>query len=612
MRTVSLSRCSSAGLVLLLAACAAPETRPAPEPSLAKIDPPTVVADLLTGGLGLDGLRAATPPPFANADLPTAEELRRRALWTNWRGIADLAPGGGYGEVYGSLAAVPGREYHALRTVAGARHPHRVMTQVPDAFDARARCLLVTVSSGSRGIYGAIALAGAWGLPRGCAVAYTDKGAGTEYVESGMRQWHGTAGALDVAEAGAAAFAPSFDAASAPHLAWKHAHSQDNPEADWGRHVRQAAEFGLQALNDARPQDAPFTFDDTRVIAVGLSNGGGAVLRAAELEGDWLDGVVAAAPNVLPGRHGRALYDYSTQAALLMPCALLDARFDRVALARPGGQPAPAALQRCASLRAAGALAGDDVAAQAADALAQLQRQGWTDAALEAGALSTAFDLWRAVAAGYASAYARTQADAMPCGYRYALLDAQGAPRPATAAERAAWWSDATGIPPGAGVMLLDAQAQGTDPTLPGLRCLRALWEQDTPLGVRLREGVEATRAALPRAGLPLIVLHGADDGMVPEAFSGGAYARWVQEEGRAVSYWRVADAQHFDAFLALPVFTTRYVPLLPFAYRALDAMWAHLEHGTALPASREIRPKARSVVDGVVAPLRVEDLALP
>ena len=36
-------------------------------------------------------------------------ELRRRAVWTNWRGIADLAPGGGYGEVYGSLQPVPGR-----------------------------------------------------------------------------------------------------------------------------------------------------------------------------------------------------------------------------------------------------------------------------------------------------------------------------------------------------------------------------------------------------------------------------------------------------------------------------------------------------------------------
>ena len=54
--------------------------------------------DLLTAGLGLDGLRAMVPPAFADAEHPTAAELRRRALWSNWRGIADLAPGGGYGD----------------------------------------------------------------------------------------------------------------------------------------------------------------------------------------------------------------------------------------------------------------------------------------------------------------------------------------------------------------------------------------------------------------------------------------------------------------------------------------------------------------------------------
>ena len=64
--------------------------------------------DLLTAGLGLAGLRAMVPPAFADAAHPTTAELRRRALWANWRGIADLAPGGGYGEVYGSTASVPG------------------------------------------------------------------------------------------------------------------------------------------------------------------------------------------------------------------------------------------------------------------------------------------------------------------------------------------------------------------------------------------------------------------------------------------------------------------------------------------------------------------------
>ena len=95
--------------------------------------------DLLTAGLGRDGLRAMIAPAFADPERPTAAELRRRALWSNWRGIADLTPGGGYGDVYGSTANVPGREFNALATLPGAAQPHRVMVQVPDAFDIARR-----------------------------------------------------------------------------------------------------------------------------------------------------------------------------------------------------------------------------------------------------------------------------------------------------------------------------------------------------------------------------------------------------------------------------------------------------------------------------------------
>ena len=48
--------------------------------------------DLLSAGLGLEGLRAMVPPAFADAAHPTAAELRRRAIWNSWRGIADLSP----------------------------------------------------------------------------------------------------------------------------------------------------------------------------------------------------------------------------------------------------------------------------------------------------------------------------------------------------------------------------------------------------------------------------------------------------------------------------------------------------------------------------------------
>src|SRR2546423_15608935 len=52
------------------------------------------------------------------------------------------------------------------------------MVQVPSTFKKDRACIITATSSGSRGVYGAIGSAGEWGLKRGCAVAYTDKGTG--------------------------------------------------------------------------------------------------------------------------------------------------------------------------------------------------------------------------------------------------------------------------------------------------------------------------------------------------------------------------------------------------------------------------------------------------
>ncbi len=603
---------TAAAFALALAGCAAGPRRATLEPAMLTSQHTSEHRggdDLLSAGLGIDGLRAMVPPAFADAEHPTAVELRRRAIWSNWRGIADLTPAGGYGVLYGSTSHVPGREFSAFARVPGAHQPHRVLVQVPDAFDHAKRCVLVAPSSGSRGVYGAIAVAGAWGLPKGCAVAYTDKGTGTDYFDLDVRAGARADGTIGVAGSnGDLAFVPDARA-GARGVAVKHAHSRDNPEADWGRHVRQAAEFALHALDEAFPADAPFRFDNTRVIAVGISNGGGAVLRAAELDGDsWLDAVVAGEPEVHVDAHGgRALYDYATQAALLMPCALLDlqglAQSPLSALARAQG------AVRCASLaKDGGVLQGADTAAQARRAHALLRDSGWTDPALRAGALSVDFDLWRAVAVTYASAYGRHGVGEHPCGFEFSAQNKDFTPRAATGAERAAWWSDATGIPPGAGVGIIDRRIATPDPTLPGLQCLRALWEGNGADSQRLRKGIDETRAGLPGAGLPVIVLHGTDDGLVPPAFSSAPYVAAAQAAGRNVRYWQVRNAQHFDAFLALPDYGARYLPLLPYVYAALDRVDAYLDDpGNPLPSDTVIATIPRGD-----KPMSTENLAIP
>ena len=608
----------AATLALSLAACATTphSAGPGGKPEAGRFGPTHAsihrgADDLLTAGLGLDGLRGMTPPAFADAAHPTPAELRRRAIWSNWRGIADLSPGGGYGTLYGSTVAVPGREFSALAWLPGAHQPHRVLVQVPDDFDAAKRCVVVAPASGSRGVYGAIAVAGAWGLPKGCAVAYTDKGAGTDYFDLDAGLGVAVDGTVAAPASGKTlAFVPDA-AAGASGVAIRHAHSLDNPEADWGRHVRQAARFALQVLDDAVPAGAPFRFDNTRVIAVGISNGGGAVLRAAELEGSgagegWLDAVVAGEPNVYV-EGGRPLYDFASEAALLQPCALLHVPESELPQPPMLAQLKPFWAVRCDSLARAGLITGGDTASQAKSAYERMRAEGWTDEAMRAGFVSSGFDLWRSVLVTYASAYGRYRVGEHPCDYAFSAQETDSTPRAATAAERAAWWSDAAGIPPGNGVGIVDGRMSLPDFTLAGLQCLRALWEGEGADAKRVQAGIAETRAGMPRAGLPVVVVHGLADGLVPPAFSSAPYVAAARAAGRPVSYWQVRNAEHFDAFLGFPAYAAHYVPLLPYVYAALDRVEAHLDSGAPLPADAVVATTPR----GTNA-LGAGDLAIP
>ena len=564
--------------------------------------------DLLSAGLGLSGL-AGVAGPFANPLDPTAAELRRRAIQTSWKGIADLGPLGGYGTVYGGVPDVPGREYQMFAHIPGAHAPHRVLLQLPDTFGRQKRCLVVTASSGSRGIYGAIALAGAWGLPRGCAVAYTDKGTGSGYYDYADHSGVALDGRRAKRDEAELEFQPP-SAQSSAGIAIKQMHSGDNPEADWGRDVIQAAQFGLAMLDRAYPDEAPFTAQNTKIIATGLSNGGGAVLQAAGLEqGHFFAGVVALEPNVYVSAGGRPLYDYATEAAIWLPCALVDDRFASAPYARgPNGQPPSTWPLRCASLHAQGKLRGGTVAEQAGEAYRYLRARGWTDQAIATAATTTAFDLWRVITAGYASSYLRREPADMPCGFHYAALGTGALPGVTDPVARAAWWADASGIPPGNGVGLFGGVGVSPDPTLIGEDCLRVLWTGDDRDAQMLHASVAATAAKLPRVDLPLWVVHGASDGLLPTAFTSEPYVEWLLGQGRHPLYWKVPYAQHFDAFLPLPGFGDRYVPLLPYGYAALDRLWAHLYEGAAWP--REVpTPAAQPRGAG---PLERQALALP
>jgi len=72
------------------------------------------------------------------------------------------------------------------------------------------------------------------------------------------------------------------------------------------------------------------------------------------------------------------------------------------------------------------------------------------------------------------------------------------------------------------------------------------------------------------------------------------AFNKVTETAASKVGYVEVVNAQHFDAFLPFGGFDTRFVPLHVYYVRAMDAMYAHLKNGAALPPSQVVRATPR------------------
>lgn len=628
--------------------------------------------DLLTAGLGAAGLASAVAPGYANALASTAAELRRNAIWNNYRALVDMTAGGGYGRFYGpnvgpgevptsSDGKVAGVEYVAFSDDGSGRQNVTLMVQVPASFDTKRPCIVTATSSGSRGIYGAIST-GEWGLKKGCAVAYTDKGTGAaphDLMADTVPLIDGTR--VSATSAGAdAAFRVSasdnernaFNALTPNRFAFKHAHSQRNPEKDWGRFTLQAIEFAFYVLNERYSpatgtgyKVAQLRPHNTLVIASSISNGGGSALAAAELdEGGLIDGVAVTEPAVQLPPHagiaverggvpvasaGRSLHDYMTWANLYQPCAGLAPE-----VAGTPFQASYVALfafvagNRCASLKAKGLLTASTTAAQASEALAKLRAHGWEADSDALHASSAAFEIPSAVSVTFANAYSRSSVTESLCGYSFGAVVTSGAllnlPTTLAPASLAGMFATGNGVPPNSGVALindLSAAAFGGprrdvgsvspstlafDMNVDGALCLRELLSGGDAKSLALQAGIaEATRNGNLR-GKPALVVQGRSDALLPVNHAGRAYSafnKMVEGSASKLSYIEIANAQHFDGFIGLPTllpgYDTRYVSVHLYLFRALDAMWSHLAHGAALPASQVVRTLPRGGVPG-------------
>ncbi|MEK8032151.1 D-(-)-3-hydroxybutyrate oligomer hydrolase [Ideonella sp. DXS29W] len=636
--------------------------------------------DLLTGGLGKTGLLGAAPA-FVDPLHPTSAELRRNAIHTNYRALVDSTVAGGFTVFYGpnidtegrdtlGEGKIAGREYIAWADDGSGRQNVTLMVQVPDSFRPEAACIVTGTSSGSRGIYGAIGTSGDWGLKRGCAVAYADKGSGNGFhdlmtnlaaardgtlldVGSGSTE---ALFAADITEAERVA----FNTATPNRVAYKHAHSQQNPEKDWGRHTLNAIRLAFYVLNERFGKvghdglrRATLNSKNTLVIASSVSNGGGAALAAAELDTEGLiDGVAVSEPNAQPrhvkqlsirqgsttiGTIGKPLADYFTFANVYQPCALLSAQAG-LSL-HPAFWPAAyttSAQNRCAALAARGLVKGATLSEQADDALARLRAYGWQP---ESDYLQQSHYRFatNSIAVTYTNAAGRFSVLDRLCGFSFANTDASGSVIAQVPAVQAGLFATGNGVPPTSGVNVVYDDSVGgarldflasspstgsADFALDGALCQRALVTgRDVVTGRRLtgpmkawsdrvRAGIEEVQLGAHTHGTPVLIVAGRNDALLPVNHAARAWFAKSQSGGAKaanVRYVEVTNAQHFDSFIALGLFLgydTRYIPLHVYFNRAMDAMWAHLVSGTPLPPSQVVRTVPRGGVPGAAPAL--------
>ena len=622
--------------------------------------------DLLTAGLGKTGI-IGSAPVYANPASPTAAELRRAAIQANYPALLDTTANGGYGTLYGPNVTaagvvttgegkIAGTETLAFSDDGSGRRNVTLMVQLPASFDPANPCIQTATSSGSRGVYGGLST-GEWGLKKGCAVAYDDKGTGAAPHDL----QNDTVPLIDGTRTGSAAAAASaafraqltavelaaFNAATPNRFAFKHAHSQQNSEKDWGLGTLQAIELAFFVINqrhgavDAASglRIATFHARNTIVIASSVSNGGGAALAALERDQSGLiSGLAVAEPQVnLPASPGvsvrrgtttpatiaKTVYDYTSYANVFQPCAALSSQL--------AGTPFQAAYaggfgffagNRCASLAAKGLLTATTTATRADEALAKLRSYGWEAEADGGHATAAAFEVASAVSVTFGNSLSRSSVKDNLCGYSYAAVTGAGAVTTLPATSLASMFASGNGVPPSGGVQLVNnlnpagplRDLLSTSPSTAladmntdGALCLRGLVAGTGPAALALQAGVNETRRNGNLRGKPAIIVHGRSDALLPvNNTSRPYYALNKVAEGSAskLSYIEVTNAQHFDAFIGfgafgLGGFDTRYIPLHVYLNRALDAVYANLKSGTALPGSQVLRTVPRGGTAG-------------
>ncbi len=590
----------------------------------------------LMSGIGITQLLSGKAPAYQDAANPSAEEIRARAIFNNYVALVDNNELSGFGSLYGPTSdkEFPGKEYLAYIVSAGKKMA--VTVWILDSFDSENACIVAGPPSGSRGIYGAVGTAGAFAMEHNCVLTMSSNGKGTGVHWLTSDQVYLLDGTLsDRSSAGAnASFAVEMTAEvkawadSHPNrAAVQHAHSQANPEQDWGVNTLDSIRYAFKVLNEEEGVSA--SPDNTLVIATSASNGGGAALKAGELDkGSLLDAIVVSEPNINPlpsskfvikmgeradvTDHSRPLFDYGSWANLYAECA---------ALAEPNlnapfgmGENAPISmaaalktqvLARCDALIEKGLLTTVTLASSDAEkgaaAQSKMSEYGFLP---EGDAIMTgygaAFDLMKSLTATYANAYTKGQVQDPLCNISFSTKDLT------EHTSRGSLADNFNGIPRSGGLFLINEAASGgpvleknsvnegdssNNLNLNSAVCFRNLWtDESNSKNGTLKQSISAIQGNGDLGDIPVTIVHGRSDALIPVNHSSRPYFGLNKQHNAdsSVNYYEITNAQHLDTFNS-SFYAGAYVPLDYYYKMALEQMWAHLTQQQALMPSQVV-----------------------
>jgi hydroxybutyrate-dimer hydrolase len=216
------------------------------------------------------------------------------------------------------------------------------------------------------------------------------------------------------------------------------------------------------------------------------------------------------------------------------------------------------------------------------------------------------------IATTYSNTYGRFSVLDNLCGLSFAATDAAGAVSAAKPALLPTSFGDGNGVPPTVGISIVNNLSVGgpkldsasispstnrEDFNIDGALCQRNLWTGSSANAQRVKDGVAQVQQSGKLRGKPAIIVHGRADALIPVNFNSRSYIAYNhlrEPNANNVRYVEVTNAQHFEAFLPLPGYSTSYIPLHVYFIGAMNAMWDHLLSGAALPPSQVVRTTTR------------------